>query len=81
MQKKLFKAQKIKSGDSLKFLASLKFSIYAERPRVAEYSTNRLWDRIVYMAPALKASAQDEFAVRSHHLGESWDGHLKEVWK
>ena len=87
MQKKLFKAQKIKSmGDSLKFLASLKFKDFMpERPRVAEYSTNRVMGQDCDIMAArfeVSRSAQDEFAVRSHHLAEkAWqDGHLgKEV--
>lgn len=83
MRKKLFKAQKLRGmGDSLKFLTTLRPSDFIpERPRVAEYSTNRVMGQDCdIMAARFKVSreAQDEFAVRSHHLAAKAyeDGHL-----
>ena len=83
MRKKLFKAQKLKGlGDSLKFLFSLSPKDFApERPKVAEYSTNRVMgEDCDIMAARFKVSReeQDEFAVRSHHLAAKAqeEGHL-----
>lgn len=85
MQKKLFKAQKIKGfGQMLQFLFSLRPSDFApERPRVAEYSTNRVMGQDCdIMAARFKVSRaeQDEFAIRSHHLAAKAfeDGFLKD---
>lgn len=84
MRKKLFKAQKLRGmGDSLKFLTTLRPSdFFPERPRVAEYSTNRTMGQDCdIMAARFQVSreAQDEFAVRSHHLAAKAheDGYLK----
>ncbi len=87
MQKKLFKAQKLKGfGDMLKFASTLRPSDFApERPKVAEYSTNRVMGEdcdIMAARFGVKRAEQDEFAVRSHQLAaKAWeDGHLeKEV--
>ena len=87
MRKKLFKAQKLRGmGDSLKFLTTLRPSDFVpERPRVAEYSTNRTMGQDCdIMAARFEVSreSQDEYAVRSHHLAHQAfeDGHLvKEV--
>lgn len=73
MRKKLFKAQKLKGvGDSLKFLFSLSPKDFApERPKVAEYSTNRVMGEdcdIMAARFGISREEQDEFAVRSHHL-------------
>lgn len=83
MQKKLFKAQKLKGlGDTLKFLTSLRLADFLpERPKVAEYSTNRVMGQDCdIMAARFKVSReeQDEFAARSHQLADkAWeDGHL-----
>ncbi len=83
MRKKLFKAQKLRGmGDSLKFLFTLRPSdFFPERPRVAEYSTNRTMGQDCdIMAARFEVSreAQDEFSVRSHHLAAKAheDGHL-----
>ncbi len=85
MQKKLFKAQKLRGlGDSLKFLFSLRPSDFLpERPKVAEYSTNRVMgEDCDIMAARFQVSreAQDEYAVRSHQLAAQAheDGHLPE---
>lgn len=85
MRKKLFKAQKIKGlGDSLKFLLSLRPKDFApERPKVAEYSTNRVMGEDCDIMAArfqISREAQDEFAVRSHHLAAKAqaEGHLAE---
>ena len=87
MRKKLFRAQKLRGmGDSLKFLTTLRPSDFVpERPRVAEYSTNRTMGQDCdIMAARFEVSreSQDEYAVRSHHLAHHAfeDGHLvKEV--
>ena len=83
MQKKLFKAQKLRGlGDTLKFLTSLRPSDFLpERPRVAEYSTNRVMGQdcdIMAARFGVSRTEQDEFAVRSHQLAaRAWDeGHL-----
>lgn len=83
MQKKLFKAQKLRGlGDTLKFLTSLRPSDFLpERPRVAEYSTNRVMGQdcdIMAARFGVSRTEQDEFAVRSHQLAaQAWDeGHL-----
>ncbi len=87
MRKKLFKAQKLKTfGDTLKFGLSLRPSDFApERPRVAEYSTNRVMgEDCDIMAARFKVSReeQDHFAIRSHQLAAKAheEGHLpKEI--
>ncbi len=83
MQKKLFKAQKLKGiGDMLKFATSLRPSDFApERPKVAEYSTNRVMGEdcdIMAARFGVTREEQDAFAVRSHQLAaKAWeDGHL-----
>lgn len=84
MRKKLFKAQKLRGmGDSLKFLTTLRPSDFVpERPKVAEYSTNRTMGQDCdIMAARFQVSreAQDEFSVRSHHMAAKAfeDGYLK----
>ena len=87
MRKKLFNAQKLKGlGDTLKFIASLSIKDFLpERPKVAEFSTNRVMGEDCDMMAArfnVDRQSQDEFAVRSHQLAaKAWeDGHLeKEV--
>jgi len=87
MRKKLFNAQKLKGlGDTLKFVFSLSYKDFLpERPKVAEFSTNRVMGEDCDMMAArfeISREAQDEFAVRSHQLAaKAWaDGHLeKEV--
>ncbi len=83
MRKKLFKAQKLKTfGDTLKFALSLRPGDFApERPRVAEYSTNRVMgEDCDIMAARFKVSReeQDHFAIRSHQLAAKAhdEGHL-----
>ncbi len=83
MQKKLFKAQKLKGmGDMLKFATSLRPSDFApDRPKVAEYTTNRVMGEdcdIMAARFGVSREEQDEFAVRSHQLAaKAWDeGHL-----
>jgi acetyl-CoA acetyltransferase family protein len=73
-------------GDTLKFIFSLSYKDFLpEKPQVAEYSTNRVMGQDCDMMAArfnITREAQDEFAVRSHHLAaKAWaDGHLgKEV--
>ncbi len=85
MRKKLFAAQKLKTmGDSLKFLFSLRPSDFVpERPKVAEYTTNRVMgEDCDIMAARFRVSReeQDEFAVRSHQLAAKAHeaGHLPE---
>lgn len=85
MRKKLFAAQKLKTmGDSLKFLFSLRPSDFVpERPKVAEFTTNRVMgEDCDIMAARFRVSReeQDEFAVRSHQLAAKAheDGHLPE---
>lgn len=87
MRKKLFNAQKLKGfGDTLKFIFSLSYKDFIpERPRVAEFITNRVMGEDCDMMAArfnISRKSQDEFAVRSHQLAaKAWeDGHLsKEV--
>lgn len=87
MQKKLFAAQKLKGfGDTMKFLFSLSYKDFLpERPKVAEFITNRVMGEDCDMMAArfgVSREEQDEFAVRSHKLAaQAWeDGHLgKEV--
>lgn len=87
MQKKLFSAQKLKSTtDFIKFATTLRPGDFTpERPKVAEFSTNRVMgDDCDIMAARLEISRedQDNFAVRSHHMAaKAWEeGHLaKEV--
>ncbi len=87
MQKKLFKAQKLKGfGDMLKFATSLRPSDFApDRPRVAEYTTNRVMGEdcdIMAARFGVTREEQDKFAVRSHQLAnKAWtEGYLeKEV--
>ncbi len=73
MRKKLFKAQSIKTmADNLKFLGSLRFSDFIpERPKVAEYTTQRVMGQdcdIMAARFGVSREEQDEFAVRSHQL-------------
>lgn len=73
MRKKLFKAQRNKTlGDNLKWLSTLRFSDFIpERPKVAEFTTNRVMGQdCEIMAARMEVSRQeqDEFAVRSHQL-------------
>lgn len=73
MRNKLFKAQKLRGiGDTLKFVFSLRpADFFPERPKVAEYSTNRVMGQDCdIMAARFKISraAQDAYAVRSHQL-------------
>lgn len=87
MQKKLFAAQKLKGfGDTMKFLFSLSYKDFLpERPKVAEFITNRVMGQDCDMMAArfgVTREEQDEFAVRSHKLAaKAWeDGYLaKEV--
>lgn len=87
MQKKLFAAQKLSGfGDTMKFLFSLSYKDFLpERPKVAEFITNRVMGVDCDMMAArfgVTREEQDEFAVRSHQLAaKAWeDGHLgKEV--
>lgn len=85
MRKKLFGAQRLKGpGDTLKFIFSLRPADFIpERPRVTEYSTNRLMgEDCDIMAARFKVSReeQDAYAVRSHHLAAKAyeEGHLQE---
>lgn len=85
MRKKLFKAQKLKTlGDSLKFLTTLRPADFVpERPKVAEYSTNRVMGEdcdIMAARFGVKREDQDNYAVRSHQLAAKAyeDGHLPE---
>ncbi len=73
MQKKLFKAQKLKGlGDTLKFVSSLRPTDFVPaRPKVAEYSTQRVMGEdcdIMAARFGIKREAQDEYALRSHQL-------------
>ncbi len=87
MRKKLFLAQKLRGfGDYLKFALSLRPSDFApERPKVAEFSTNRVMGEdcdIMAASFGVSREEQDKFAVRSHQLAaKAWEaGHLaKEV--
>ncbi|MEM7106434.1 MAG: thiolase family protein [Bacteroidota bacterium] len=85
MRKKLFKAQKLKGmGDSLKFLFSLRPGDFLpDRPRVAEYSTNRTMGQdceILVSNLKVNREEQDAFAARSHQLAAKAmeKGHLQE---
>ncbi len=85
MRNKLFKAQKLRGiGDTLKFVFSLRPADFApERPKVAEYSTNRVMGQDCdIMAARFEVSreAQDAYAVRSHQLAAAAHeaGHLQE---
>ena len=84
MRKKLFNAQKLKTtGDMLKFATTLRPTDFLpERPKVAEYSTNRVMGEdcdIMAARFGVKRADQDAFAVRSHHLAAKAyeDGHLQ----
>jgi len=87
MRKKLFNAQRLKTtGDKLKFIFSLRPSDFApERPKVAEFITNRTMGQdcdILAAKFAVTREEQDQLAARSHQLAhKAWeDGHLaKEV--
>ncbi len=87
MRKKLFKAQKLKTtGDMLRFASTLRPTDFLpERPKVAEFSTDRVMgEDCDIMAARFKVSReeQDAFAARSHQLAhKAWEeGHLaKEV--
>lgn len=73
MRKKLFKAQKLKGpGEVLKFLFSLRPADFApQRPRVAEYSTQRVMGEdcdIMAARFGVSREEQDQYAVRSHRL-------------
>jgi len=83
MQKKLFKAQKLRGlGDTLRFLASLRPADFVpQRPKVAEYSTQRVMGEdcdIMAARFGVSRREQDEYAVRSHQLAAKAheDGHL-----
>ncbi len=85
MRKKLFNAQKLKTtGDMLKFATTLRPTDFLpERPKVAEYSTNRVMGEdcdIMAARFGVKREDQDAFAVRSHHLAAKAyeDGHLQD---
>ena len=85
MRKKLFMAQKNKTlGDNLKWLSKLRFSDFVpQRPKVAEYTTNRVMGQdCEIMAARFQVSReeQDAFAVRSHQLAAKAHeaGHLQE---
>ena len=84
MRKKLFNAQKLRGpADYLKFATSLRLADFVpERPRVAEYSTNRVMGQDCDIMAArfeVAREEQDAFAVRSHHLAEKAyeEGHLQ----
>ncbi|MCB9233745.1 MAG: acetyl-CoA C-acyltransferase [Bacteroidia bacterium] len=86
MQKKLFNAQKLRGfGDMLKFLFTLRIKDFLpERPRVAEYITNRTMGQDcenLTGAYAVGRKEQDEFAVNSHHKAHAAAeaGHLNDV--
>ncbi len=84
MQQKLFKAQKLKStGDFIKFATTLRPGDFApERPKVAEYMTNRVMGEdcdIMAATYGVERAEQDEYAVRSHHLAaKAWETGLLE---
>ncbi len=85
MRKKLFKAQKLKGfGDTLKFVFSLRPGDFLpDRPKVAEYSTNRTMGQdceILVSQHQVGREEQDDFAARSHQkAGEAMKaGHFKE---
>ncbi len=84
MQKKLFGAQRLKTtGQFIKFATTLRPSDFApDRPKVAEYTTNRVMGEdcdIMAARFGVTRAEQDAFAVRSHQLAfKAWeDGHLK----
>lgn len=87
MRKKLFNAQRLKTtGDKLKFVFSLRISdFFPERPKVAEFITNRTMGQdcdILAAKFSVSREEQDQMAARSHQLAnKAWeDGHLaKEV--
>ena len=73
MRKKLFKAQKLRGmGDTLKFLTSLRPGDFLpDRPKVAEYSTNRTMGQdceILVSNLKVTREEQDAFSARSHQL-------------
>lgn len=80
MRKKLFKAQRIKTfGDQLKFVFSLRFKDFLpERPKVAEFITNRTMGQDCDILAAkfnVSRQEQDEFTNRSHRLADdAWEG-------
>ncbi len=83
MRKKLFKAQKLKTlGDKLKFAASLRPGDFLpERPKVAEYTTNRTMGQDCEIMAArfgISREEQDKYTMRSHHLADKayQDGHI-----
>ncbi len=79
MQQKLFKAQKLKTtADFIKFATTLRPADFApERPKVAEYMTNRVMGEdcdIMAATYGVTREEQDVFAVRSHHLAaKAWE--------
>lgn len=83
MRKKLFKAQKLKTlGDKLKFVTSLRPGDFMpERPKVAEYTTNRTMGQDCEIMAArfgISREEQDKYTMRSHHLADKayQDGHI-----
>ncbi|MEM8486178.1 MAG: acetyl-CoA C-acyltransferase [Bacteroidota bacterium] len=85
MRNKLFKAQKLRGiGDTLKFVFSLRpADFFPERPKVAEYTTNRVMGQDCDIMAArfeISREAQDAYAVRSHQLAAAAQeaGHLQE---
>ena len=83
MRNKLFLAQKLRGPtDILKFLTSLRPADFIpERPRVAEYTTNRVMGEdcdIMAARFGVSREEQDAYAVRSHHLAARAreEGHL-----
>ncbi|MGB0838561.1 MAG: acetyl-CoA C-acyltransferase [Chitinophagales bacterium] len=72
-QKKLLKAQKIKTmGDSLRFASTLRPADFMpERPKVAEYITNRTMGEdceIMASNYGISRESQDAYAARSHQF-------------
>ncbi len=84
MRKKLFNAQRLKTtGDKLKFVFSLRISdFFPERPRVAEFITNRTMGQDCDILAAkfnVSREEQDQFAARSHQLAEeAWNNGILE---
>ena len=83
MRNKLFLAQKLRGPvDILKFLMSLRPADFIpERPRVAEYTTDRVMGEdcdIMAARFGVRREEQDAYAVRSHHLAARAheEGHL-----
>ena len=73
MRKKLFNARKIKTfGDTLKFLASLRFADFKpEVPDITEFTTGLSMGQDAELLAArmnISRKEQDEYAVRSHRL-------------